>query len=128
MLQPLPDADSDDAEARDRSLADDLRALVDDGKALAQAELAYQKSRAAFAGSGAKAIVLLGALAAALVFFALMALTVGLVVALTPLLTAWGATGASFAGLLLAAFLCAQLAAWRWRRLARTLGVSEWGQ
>ena len=81
-------------DARERSLAEDLRQLIDDGRALAEAELAYRKSCAALAGKGAKGIAIFGALAAALVFFALMALTVGLVIALTPLLTALGAAGA----------------------------------
>lgn len=110
---------------RDRSLADDLRQLVDDGRTLAEAEYAYQKSRAAFAGQGIKGVVMFGALAAALVFFALMALTVGLVLALTPLLTAWGAAGASFAGLLLAALICAVVARTRVRRLTRALAEAE---
>ncbi len=128
MPQTLPDAVNDDTQARDRSLADDLRELIDEGRALAGAELAYQKSRAAFAGHGFKGMAIFGALAAALVFFALMALTVGLVVALTPLLTAWGAAGAAFAGLLLTALVCARIAAARWRRIARVLAEREAGQ
>jgi hypothetical protein len=110
-----------EAEARERSLSDDLRQLAEDARALAEAELAYQRSRAAFAGQEAKRIAMLGALAAVLVFFALMALTVGLVIALTPLLTAWGATAAVFAGLLVVAGLFALLAASRWKRMAATL-------
>ena len=109
------------SDPRDRSLAEDLRQLVDDGRALAEAEYAYQKSRAVFAGQGVKGIAIFGALAAALVFFALMALTVGLVIALTPVLTAWGAAGAAFAGLLLTAFICARIAQWRLRRMTRAL-------
>jgi hypothetical protein len=106
------------ADASERSLSDDLRQLAEDARALAQAELAFQKSRAAYAGGQAKWIAILGALAAVLVFFALMALTVGLVIALTPTLTAWGATAAVFVGLLIVAGLCALLAAGHWKRLA----------
>lgn len=109
------------ADPAERSLADDLRQLADDARTLAQAELAYQKSRAAFAGQEAKGIALLGVLAAILVFFSLMALTVGLVIALAPILTAWGATAAVFGGLLLAAMLCALLAASRWKRMMTLL-------
>lgn len=108
-------------EAIDRSLPEDLRQLADDARALAEAELAYQKSRAAFAGQEVKRITMLGALAAALVFFALMALTLGLVLALTPLLTAWGATAAVTAGLLITAGLCGLLAAIRWKRMVGRL-------
>jgi len=105
------------ADPGERSLVDDLRQLATDARALAQAEAAYQKSRAAFAGEQAKRIAILGVLAAVLLFFALMALTVGLVIALAPLLTAWGATAAVCGGLLLAAGLCVLLASARWRHM-----------
>src|SRR5690606_10872014 len=91
-LQPGPESPASPnaaaSDPADRSLADDLRRLSEDARALARAELAYQKSRAAFAGQEAKRIALLGLLAGVLTFFALMALTLGLVLALTPLLTA----------------------------------------
>jgi len=109
------------ADPGERSLIDDLRQLAADARALAEAEAAYQKSRAAFAGEQAKWIAILGLLGAVLFFFALMALTVGLVIALVPLLTAWGATAAVFGGLLLLAGLCAMLAAGRWKHMNRVL-------
>ena len=112
---------------RERSLADDLRQLAEDGKAYAEAELAYQKSRAAVAGQGVKGIAIFGALAAALVFFALMALTLGLVLALTPVIGAWGAMGASFVGLLVVAAIFAMLAASRLKRMKRLLGTQDKG-
>ncbi len=117
---PKPEVETGDA-AAERSLAQDLRQLVDDGRALAEAELAYQKSRAALAGSHARTIAILAGLAAALMFCALLALTVGLVWSLTPLLTAWGATGAVAGGLLLAGLACAFAAGASWRRMARRL-------
>lgn len=110
---------------RERSLADDLRQLAEDGKAYAEAELAYQKSRAAVAGQGVKVIAIFGALAAALVFFALMALTLGLVLALTPLIGPWGAMGASFGGLLILAGICAMIATSRLKRMKRLLGAQD---
>ena len=109
------------SEAVERSLPEDLRQLAEDARALAEAEFAYQKSRAAFAGQEAKRIAILGLLAAVLVFFALMTLTFGLVLALTPLLTAWGATALVVGGLLLAAVLCGVVAAGLWRRMTATL-------
>lgn len=118
----LPPGDGD---ARERSLADDLRQLAEDARALAEAEIAYQKSRAAFAGRGLKGVAIFGALAAVLVFFALMALTLGLVLALTPMLTAWGAAGTVFAGVLIAALLCAGLAASHWKRTSAALSERE---
>ncbi len=103
------------------TLGDDLRQLIDDARALAAAELAWQKSRAAFAGKQAGGIAMLTVLAAALAFCALMALTFGLVLSLVPLLTAWGATGAVSGTLLLAALISGAMAALRVRRVARLI-------
>lgn len=121
MLDSAPSGTVTDTEASERSLSGDLRQLADDARAVAQAEVAYQKSRAAFAGQEIKGIALVGLLAAALVFFALMALTVGLVIALTPLITAWGATAVVAGGLLIIAMLLGYGAARRWRRMSTLL-------
>ena len=93
-------------EAEGLSFAEDLRQLADEAKALAQAELAFQKSRAAYAGAESKGIALLLALAAVLVFFAVMALVTGTIIALGPVLGLWSAMAAVTLGLLLAAGLC----------------------
>lgn len=106
----------------DRSLVDDVRSLIDDGRTLIEAELAFQKSRAAYAGNGIKSIALFGALAGVLAVFALFALVVGLLLALTPLVTAWGATAIVVAALGLGAALAARIAARRWALLAGTIG------
>jgi hypothetical protein len=112
-------------EARSRHLEDDLRALVDGGLALARTEVALQKARASFAAGKLKWIAVLGVLAALLVFFSLVALTVGLVVALTPVLGALGATFAVFGGLVLVAAVCALLASRQWRRMVTALSNPE---
>lgn len=93
--------------ARDRSLQADLRLLADEARAAAEAEFAFQKSRAAYAGKSFPKILGLLVVAAVFVFFAVMALVVGLVIALAPLLTAWGSMGAVTAGLLVLALLVA---------------------
>jgi uncharacterized membrane protein len=80
-----------EAEVEDLSFAQDLRLLAEEARALAQAELAFQKTRAAYVGAEVRAITMLGALGAAFVFFALMALTVGFVIALGSLLGPWAA-------------------------------------
>ena len=103
------------------SFGDDLRRLIDDGRTLAEAELAWQKSRASFAGKQAGVIAALGALGAVLGVFALVALTVGLLLALTPLLTAWGAMAAVAGGLLFLGTICGALAALRARRMLRLI-------
>lgn len=102
------------------SLTQDLRLLAEEAKTLAQAELAFQKSRAAYAGSESKSITLLLLLAAVLVFFALMALVVGLVIALGTVIGPWGAMIVVTLGLLLVAGGCAMSAK---SRLGRMMAV-----
>lgn len=108
-------------DAADRSLVDDVRQLVTDGRTLLEAELAYQKSRAAVAGQGAKAVAAWGALALALVLFALMALTFGLVLGLASVVGPWWATLITVAVLLAGAALAGWIAARRWSVTARQL-------
>lgn len=117
---PLIAEDPDPVEAP--GLVDDLRQLAHDGRTLLEAELAYQKSRAAVAGQAVKSVAGWGALALALVFFALMALVIGLLLALAPLLGPWGAMAAMVAGLLVTAALAGWIAAQRWQRTAAQLG------
>jgi 4-amino-4-deoxy-L-arabinose transferase-like glycosyltransferase len=103
------------------TLEDDLRQMIGDARGWAEAELVWQKARALFAGKQIGVIALLGLLALVLVFFSLMALVLGLVLALTPMLGAWGAMAAVTGGLLLAAALAALLAALRARRMLRLI-------
>lgn len=112
---PPPDEDGNVASLR--SLRDDVEALIDDGKTYLETELVYQKTRAAFVAERAKDAVLFGAIAAALAVLALIGLTVGLIIALTPLLTAWGASAVVVAALLIAAWLFVRAAGNRWSRL-----------
>lgn len=113
-------------EARDnRAVQDDLRSLAREARALAEAEIAFQKSRAAYAGSEAKNIALLGVAAAVFLFFAVMALVVGLVLALAPLLTPWGSMAVVTLGLLLVTALCVSSAARRWKRMMRIVSPGE---
>lgn len=93
-------------DAKERSLPEDLRELADNARSFAEAEFAYQKARAAYAGGKAKVIAILGVLAAAFAFFALMAVVVGSVIALGPALGVWGAMAAVAGGLLLAVLAC----------------------
>lgn len=119
LIAPSP------ADAAERSLIDDLRQMVDDGRTLLEAELAYQKSRALVAGQGAKGIAGWGALALALVFFALMALVMGLLLALSELVGGWIATLVVVLGLLLAAGLAAMAAGKRWKQMSTQLSDTE---
>ena len=107
--------------AEDRSLTDDVHQLALDARLLAEAEFAYQKSRAAFAGSESKRIAILGLLAVFFGFFALMALVVGCVIALAPSLTAWGATAAVCGALVLFLLICVAVLMQRVRRMKTVL-------
>ena len=112
---------------QDRSLEQDLRGLAEDARALAQAEFAYQKSRASYAGKQAGRIAMLLGLAAVLAFFALMALVVGTVIALGPVLGQWGAMLAVTGGLILIAAICLALALSRFTRMKRVISDDEAG-
>ena len=108
-------------DARHRHLEDDVRALVDAGLTFARTEADLQKARGGYAVSRIKWIALLGALAAVLAWFALVALTVGLVITLTPVLGAIWATLLVFSVLLVVAALCAWSAAGQWKRMIEAL-------
>lgn len=113
---PRPDDVDDELEAAVRgdesagspsgpSLVDDVAALVSDGRNFVQAEVEFQKTRLAFAANRSKSAVLSGLFALAFIHLALIALVVGLVIALTPHVTAWGATAIVVGLLLLGAFI-----------------------
>ncbi len=119
LVQPAAD------DAADRSLLDDVQQLITDGRTLLEAELAYQKSRAAVAGQGAKWVAAWGGLAVVLVCFALMALTFGLVLGLASVIGPWLATLVTVVALLIAAALCGAAAARRWKHVAGQLSQPD---
>ncbi len=105
---------------RDPSIAQDLRQLAAEANTPVQAEFTLQKSRAAFVGAEARAIVLLLVAAAVLVFFAVMACVVGTVIALGPVIGPWGAMVAVTLTLL----VIAAIGAWSARsKLKRTMTI-----
>lgn len=105
MPPDLPDEQFAEANAKadDASLMADIDALLTDGKTYVQAEIAFQKSRAGYAANRLKASAFYAAAALGLIHLALIALTVGAVIALTPLTGPWLATGIVVALLLLIA-------------------------
>lgn len=76
-------------EGEDLSLIEDVRLLAGEARNYAQAELAYQKARAAYAGAETRNIAILGVGAAVLVFFAVMALVLGAVIAVGTVIGPW---------------------------------------
>jgi len=76
-----------------RSLADDVEALIDDGKTYVEAEIAYQKTRLSYAANRGKSGAGLVLAALAFLHLALIGLVVGGIMILAPLVGAAGATG-----------------------------------
>jgi len=112
--------DDDEEEIRDSgSLTDDIAALIEDGKTYAEAEIAFQKSRLAFSAENGRSAALYGLLALALLHLALVALVVGAVIALSPVLTPIGATLLVTAILVLSAILFVRVANRRVRALVQ---------
>jgi uncharacterized membrane protein len=112
-------------DAAERSLIDDVRAMVEDGRTLLEAEVAYQKSRAALAGRTAKSMAGWIALALSLVFFALMAMVMGLLLILAPLLGALGSTFIVVLALLGGAAFSGWIAARRWQAMSRRISEDD---
>ena len=108
-------------DAADRSLVNDVKHLVADGRTLLEAELAYQKSRAAVAGAGIKGVASWGALTLVLVFFALMAGIIGTLIGVAALIGIFAATGLMVLLLLALAGLAGLAAFKRWSRMTAAL-------
>lgn len=92
LPEPYDDEDEGEAIPPPPSLFDDVAALIEDGKTYAEAEVAYQKSRAGFVADRAKYIAAYGAGALGLFHLALIALTVGVLISLIPIVGPWLAT------------------------------------
>lgn len=115
-------AEAGAADPAERSLIDDLRLLAGDARTLAEAEFAYQRSRAQVFSGGIGKIVALGLGAFVLVSLALIGLVVGLVIALAPILTAWGATAVVVVALVVLAAVAALCARTSWHKLTDIVG------
>lgn len=111
-----------------RSLLADIQALIDDGRTYLEAEVTFQRTRAIFIADRAKSAAFFGAIAALFGFVALIGLTIGLIIALTPLLTAWGASALVVLLLSLLALLSARAASRRWGTLVSALGGDREGR
>ena len=85
----------------DDSITGEIAALIDDGRTYAQAEIAFQKIRAKLAGRRIAVAIACIVIAIVLLHIAFLALAVGLVMALEPLVTIWGAIAIVVGALLL---------------------------
>lgn len=117
-----------EAAAEDRSLIDDVEVLIEDGKTYLEAELNYQKTRALFVGDRAKGVALWALVGFVFAWMALIGLTVGLIIALTPPLSAWGATAVVVIVWLLVAIVSLSVAASHWKSLAKSFEPGEEGK
>lgn len=117
-LGPLP---LDHSQPDDPFLFDELKQLGGDARAYAEAELAFQKVRAQIAARGVRDIALFGLIALIVAVFGLGALVVGLLLALAPLVTAWGATAIVAGGLFVVALVLALVAKAKWSRMIALL-------
>lgn len=106
-------------------LTDDLAALLDDGRLYLEAEMAFQKSRVSYAAGQGKSGLAMGVAALALIHLALIALAVGLVIALSPYLSPIGATVAVAFALLVLAFLLGLGARKRFGGIARAFAKDQ---
>lgn len=100
-----------------RSLVEDVRSLVEDGRVALQAELSFQKSRLALCGKEGRKLVIFAIGGLLLSFFTLVALTVGLLLALIPAVNAWGATGIVTGVFVIALAVCLFGALRSWRKI-----------
>jgi len=105
------------AEEPERSLVDDLEAMIEDGRTYLDAEIQFQKTRVAYVATRARDAAILVAIGSGLALLALVALTVGLVIALTPHLTAWGAMALVTGAWATLSAIFIRKAAQRWNRL-----------
>jgi len=74
------------------ALIEDVEALIGDGFNYFDAELSFQKTRAKFVGDRIFTAILFGLIAAIVALLAVFGFVFGMILALTPLITAWGAT------------------------------------
>ncbi len=119
-VEPASPTDHDLHE--DPTLAQDMRSIAGQVRTFAEAELAFQKARAAYVGSATRSIALLSLVAAVLAFFAAMAAVLGTVIALGPVLGLWGAMAAVTVVLLAISVISALLALSRAKRMRAVLG------
>ncbi|MEY2942074.1 MAG: hypothetical protein RLY97_88 [Pseudomonadota bacterium] len=103
------------------TLSGELRALLAAVRPMISTEISYQSARAGLAGKAMARIAGWGALILAVLFFVLMALIVGLLFALAPLLGRWGALAVVLLALLLLGALAGLAARAAWRRLMALL-------
>lgn len=116
-----------DTEQSDEGIGGAIKALIEDGQTLVEAEIAYRKAQAAYGLGEAKAIAVLLLLGLAFGFFTLLAIVVGLLLALARYVGVWGALGLVGGALAVLAALCLWKAAKRMKSVKAALGEGDGG-
>lgn len=115
-----------DPEAKiDESLVDEVAALLDNARNYAEAELAFQKTRAGLTGANVAATLAFIIVAIILLHIAIIALAVGFVIALEPLVSIWGAIAIVVGALLIGTGVLIWSATGRVRRIAAMFANSD---
>ncbi|MEP3051311.1 MAG: phage holin family protein [Erythrobacter sp.] len=115
----------EDAGEFDESLTEEIAALIDDGRTYAETEIAFQKTRASLAGRKIGGALLFAILALILLHIAFITLAVGVVIALEPLVTIWGAIGIVVGALILGVIGLVLLARKNAMRLVELFGTDS---
>lgn len=116
---------SDRDPASDRSLTEDIKALVSDGRLLAEAEIDFHKKRALYGAKEGQRIAASFAVAGVLAFFAIMAVVFGLVLALGQIVGYWGSTAIVAGVLAVVALIFVSKGKSRLARLKATLSDED---
>lgn len=111
--------------AVERSLVDDVKALVSDTRLLAEAEIDYHKKRALYGASEGPKVAVSFAIAGVLALFAGIGLVVGLILALGQIISYWGSTAVVVGVLLVAAWIFVARGKARLARLKTVLATEE---
>lgn len=115
------DGPEPEAESGLGSLTGDLRELADNAQTLVEAELAYQSARAAYAWNRGRGIAIWLIIAATAGFFAVVALVVGLLLALIPYVGVWGSLAIVTLALVLVAVFALLRASAKFKRMRMAL-------
>lgn len=108
-------------EAQEESVRDVFTRLYSDGRAYAEAEVERQKLRAGIVGAGIRDALIFATAGIMLVFAAIVAGLVGIILALSPLVGPGWATGAVFGGALVIALLLLLVAKGRIDRMKKAV-------
>lgn len=114
-----------DETSEQRSLAEDFEALYDDGRTYVEAELAYQKTRARLVAAHGKTGIAFGIVALFMLHMALIGLTVGAILVLSPVIGPLLATASVVGAVLVLTALLGFAAKARFARIAAIVGKGE---